>query len=123
MRAASRNDWDNKPLPEQHATLKVERRFSEAEMDAIRHGFVPWEMGQKWFIYFEDNTLYMHRSWTGSCIYVAKFRKVGDEYEITHLLANRDPEQVKHMDDAEYVAFFLETLDGYFLRHVPPLHG
>jgi hypothetical protein len=119
----SRNDWKTYPLPTQQTALTVSRPFTEAEMDGIRRGHIPYEMEDKWFIYFEGDTLYLHRSWTGYCIFVADFARVDDRYEVTRLLVNRDPEQVNHMDDAEYVAFFLETINGFFLRHVPPLHG
>lgn len=30
-------------------------------------------MEDKWFSYFEDNKLYIHRSWTGICIYIVEF--------------------------------------------------
>jgi len=34
-------------------------------------GLVPEEIEDKWFIYWEDDTLFFHRSWTGNCIYVS----------------------------------------------------
>ncbi|MBP5653667.1 MAG: hypothetical protein J6X17_09685, partial [Lachnospiraceae bacterium] len=42
-----------------------------------------------WFWYMEGDTLYIHRSWTGFCIFIVE---LSDSY--THKVrVNRDPEQ------------------------------
>ena len=37
-------------------------------MDQIRAGHIPEMMEDKWFIYWQDDRLFFHRSWTGYCI-------------------------------------------------------
>lgn len=38
----------------------------------MREGFVPRDMDDRWFIYFEDGWLNFHRSWTGAHIYALR---------------------------------------------------
>lgn len=61
-------DWNTKPLPEQRTTFALDRVFSPNEMDRIRAGLIPDVMEDKWFIYWRDKALYLHRSWTGNCV-------------------------------------------------------
>ena len=32
-----------------------------------------WMPEDKWFIYWENDTLFFHRSWTGVCVYIVRF--------------------------------------------------
>jgi hypothetical protein len=57
-------------------------------------------MEEKWFAYWADETLFLHRSWTGFCIYVVRFGRCGDAYEITSAEVNRDPDQYAEVSDA-----------------------
>ena len=63
-RIAKSSDWKTKtfarliPLPYRAA-------FSHSEMARLKQGLIPSEMEDKWFIYFENDVLYFHRSWTG----------------------------------------------------------
>jgi hypothetical protein len=64
---ATRQSWPNlHPLPTEHAQLMVERAFTQHEYAQIARGLIPEEMEDKWFIYLEDMTLYVHRNWTGA---------------------------------------------------------
>jgi len=47
-------------------------------------------MEDKWFWYFENDTLYAHRSWTGYCIYSIRFNHSTDTHRVT---VNRDRKQ------------------------------
>jgi hypothetical protein len=52
-------------------------------------------MEDKWFLFFEDDTLFFHRSWTGFCVYEVHF----EGSTATHAVVNRDPEQYRATDD------------------------
>ena len=75
---ATQNDWKTTDMPEARANLKVERAFSSEEMERIKYGLIPEEMEDKWVIYYEDDRLYLHRSWTGYRIYAVEFQKWED---------------------------------------------
>ena len=72
MPPALQSDWKNHPLPAKRVELSLNHTFTQSEMDFIRNGVIPGQMEDKWFIYFADDALHFHRSWTGFCIYIAR---------------------------------------------------
>ena len=68
-------------------------------------------MEDKWFIFFESNTLYIHRSWTGFCIYQVHFAREGKALRATHAEANRHPEQysnTSYTEDVDQIHFVIQ---------------
>lgn len=112
---AMRGDWQTKHLPHQCAQLAIEHSYTADEMSKIRRGFIPQEMEDKWFIFYEDDTLFLHRSWTGQCIYQARFVPQQDGFSLTGALVNRDPEQYKSDDDAHDAKLLLYLIDVLLL--------
>ena len=118
MTIAKPTDWKTNPLPEQHATVPLDRTFSSQEMARIRKGLIPFQMEDKWFIYWRDDTLYFHRSWTGNCLYVVHFAAAGEAYKMVKAEVNRDPSQYRATDDevdAARISFLIDLL----LLHQP----
>jgi hypothetical protein len=60
--------------------------FTEEEMECIKMGWIPDDMGEKCHMFFEEDTLYAHRSWTGDCQFKARFCR----NEIVGVLVNLD---------------------------------
>jgi hypothetical protein len=110
-RPAQRGDWKTEPLPAQRTTLHIDRTYSAQEMKRIRQGLIPEAMEDKWFIFFEDDVLYLHRSWTGYCMYEAHLVKKGDGWRVDYVLANRDPDQYNVTDDDKDVDLFVFLVD------------
>jgi ADP-ribosyl-[dinitrogen reductase] hydrolase len=111
MKPASPGDWKALPMPARSATITLDRRFTPAELDLIRTGVVPEEMEDKWFVYWRDDQLHFHRSWTGFCVYVVDFDT--DEGRMVRALVNRDPDQYSQTDDqldAELIAYLIDVL-------------
>jgi 8-oxo-dGTP pyrophosphatase MutT (NUDIX family) len=71
----TRESWKVNPMKGKIASLRIDRTFSEGEMDQIRRGHLPKEMEDKWFMFFENNCLHACRSWTGDTIYLVAFAK------------------------------------------------
>jgi hypothetical protein len=69
-------------MPEACARLGYERRFTAEEQRRLALGIVPRNMEDKWFIFFEDGWLYLHRSWTGACIYRVRLAPVDEGCEV-----------------------------------------
>jgi hypothetical protein len=111
---ATRDSWQTKPMPEQRARLSLEHRYTPEEFEAIGRGFVPENMDDKWFIYLEQDWLYLHRSWTGLCIFQARFERAGNGHRIAEAWVNRDSEQY-NSTDASYDAKLLVWLIEYLL--------
>jgi ADP-ribosyl-[dinitrogen reductase] hydrolase len=71
-------------------------------------------MNYKWYIYYEKPYLYLHRSWTGICIYRVKIRENDDNYEIIETLVNRNPEQYDNTDDQKDFDMLLKVFEFLF---------
>lgn len=87
-----KTDWKTVEMPESHDLFSINRKFTEEEMENLKYGFLPQEMEDKWFWYFEEGKLYIHRSWTGFCIYIAAFSDDPQDSTI-QVTVNRDPSQ------------------------------
>ncbi|BAL23664.1 NUDIX domain-containing protein [Azoarcus sp. KH32C] len=101
---AKKLDWKTVDMPAQHVTLQLDFTLTADEAAQVRLGYIPAEMEEKWFAYFDDNTLYQHRSWTGFCIDQVHFVPDGAGLRATHAKVNRDREQYGNTNDAEDVA-------------------
>ncbi|MGZ8886075.1 MAG: hypothetical protein ACXW1O_05855 [Halobacteriota archaeon] len=113
MKAAKRNNWKSEALPSKHTTIALNRQFSLIEMRKIRAGLVPQQMEDKWFVFWERDALYFHRSWTGHCLYVVRFVKEGDSCVMIEADVNRDPEQYKETSDerdANKISYLIDVL-------------
>jgi hypothetical protein len=117
LQRATRQSWpDIKPLPAQRAPLALQRTFTEQEYDQICLGFIPERMEDKWFIFVEDDTLYMHRSWTGFCIYQLALIKEGAQYIAGEVFANRDAGQYTGPGDVYDAKMVLYLIDFLLLQ-------
>jgi hypothetical protein len=113
LKTTKPTDWETKALPSKRTTIHMDRAFSLQEMKLIRRGLVPEQMEDKWFIYWKDDALYFHRSWSGICIYIVHFVKVGHGFRMVEANANRDPEQYKETSnerDAEMISYLVDVL-------------
>ncbi len=111
-----RADWDNEPMPAQHTALRVDIGYTSDEMAAIRQGVYPEVMEDKWFIFWEAPHLYLHRSWTGFCLFVAEFALADDgSARLVGATVNRDPDQYLSTDDDQDAAMLRFIIDVMLL--------
>jgi hypothetical protein len=108
-------------MPEKRSRLALRREFTEAEYESIRHGLVPEQMEDKWFIFLEGETLYFHRSWTGNCIYQLSLRREGEKYAVSDALVNRDAGQYGGTNDAYDERLLTYLIDNLLLGGRTPL--
>jgi hypothetical protein len=112
---ATRQSWANAPMPEKRSRLVLRREFTGGEYGAIRHGLIPEQMEDKWFIFLEGDTLYFHRSWTGHCIYQLTLTREGAKYAVSDALVNRDAAQYAGADDAYDERLLTYLIDNLLL--------
>jgi 8-oxo-dGTP pyrophosphatase MutT (NUDIX family) len=98
---ATRADWLHLPLPLKRVRITLDLHLGQQEARNLAVGFVPWMMEQKWFAYYENGTLYEHRSWTGFCISQVHFVPDGKGLRATFAEVNREPRQYANTDDDE----------------------
>lgn len=121
---ATRQSWNNlQPLPAKRAALTPRREYSEPELEQMRLGFIPERMEDKWFLFMEGNTLYVHRSWTGNCIYQMELAKEGAGYVPRTVFVNREESQYAGSDDLYDEKLLLYLVDYLLLGKRSPLPG
>ena len=116
MKSATATDWRTSPLPDARSLVVLNRPFSAKDLRRIRKGLIPEQMEDKWFIYWQDSTLFMHRSWTGYCVYEISFSVVAEDIHATEVRVNRDPEQYTGTGDEHDAKMALYLVDALLLR-------
>ena len=119
---ATRQSWPNiQPMPPNRSQLSVQRAFTEQEFERICYGLIPEQMEDKWFIFFEADTLYFHRSWTGYCIYQLRLRQEEANHTVVDALVNREPGQYSGADDSYDERLLMFLIDSFLLGGRSPL--
>lgn len=111
MRATA-SSWKHLPPPDERAPLQLEATFSIEEAGRLRLGFVPQRMEDKWFIYYDDDWLRFHRSWTGAFIYAVRLDDSPAGARVVESWVSRDPQQhaVSDIDhDRRLVRFLIDA--------------
>lgn len=107
---ATKSDWKIYDMPEEHEVFQFKRKISKEELQNLRYGNIPQEMEDKWFWYMEGNTLYAHRSWTGSCIFVIE---INEDTGIHNVTVNRRKEVYTVTSIEEDIDIINELLDWW----------
>lgn len=108
---AERTSWKNYPI-DNPKRITIDLRFTESQLLRLKKGLIPQQMEDKWFIFFENDWLYFHRSWTGFGVYKVQIVKSEDSYAINEFWAERNTEKYKNdVDD-----FDIDTLSFLIAR-------
>ncbi len=88
-------------------------------MDRIRLGYIPHMMEEKWFIFMEENRLFLHRSWTGLGVYEATFTSVAGGYVIKSAVVTGDETQYSRPSDQDETLILEMLIAGHLLDESP----
>lgn len=117
--SVKKSDWKTLEMPEENTMLLLQEYFDKEIISILQQDFKPIEMEDKWFSYAESGKLYLHRSWTGYCIYIVELN-VGDTHEV---VVNRNVEQYTNMDDNQDIERLQDLLyylsRGKYKRYKP----
>lgn len=114
--ATCKEDWQTKPFPRKRTELTLDLHFDADAMSRIRKGFLPTVMEEKWFSWFEEPVLHLHRSWTGICIFQVHFRQEEDGWRATSAKVNRNTEQYAETDDEADRRLIADLIDGLLVN-------
>ncbi len=103
----SRSDWKIQDMPRKNVRFETDNDLNATEFEEIKRGHIPQEMEDKWFSYFEGDKLYIHRSWSGFCIFIVEFSN--DKLIVT---VNRDKKQCKSKDISQDMEILHGLLHG-----------
>ena len=107
---ATRNDRRSfQPISEFHETIDVHWDFSPEEFNYIEMGRVPLEMGDQYFIFMEDDCLYISQ-WTGQCLYMLWFRQEGTGYLAYRLRISRNPPNAQIQNNRDHARIVVSIL-------------
>lgn len=109
-KVATKDSWKNLPMPEKKLSIKLNVTIPKEAMHIIKYGHIPEAMEDHWFMYCDEDSIRYYRSWSGICIFEAKYEPYGDDFRITALSVNRDPEQYGSTDADKDAAHFLKLL-------------
>lgn len=112
---ATRKSWKIEPITDPKR-ISISLQFTKNQFSKIQKGLIPHEMEEKWFMFFEDDWLYFHRSWTGKGIFKAKVIALQNGYEIREFWAERNPLIYKITDDDSDRETFCFLIAGGLLR-------
>jgi len=62
--------------------IPLYRTFSRADLHVMREGLNPQQMEDKWVAFYEEDTLFLHRSWTGLPFAEAKLERKDEGAEM-----------------------------------------
>lgn len=111
---ATNSTWMNLPI-DQPKRIEIDLHFTEAQFSKMTLGFIPKEMEDKWFIFYENEWLYFHRSWTGYGIYKTKIERDKDGYAIREFWAERNMEKYNNESDDLDVRTFSMLIKSFLL--------
>lgn len=109
-KVATKDSWNIEPIPVKHTTIPMDESIPSEAFRVVKYGHIPDAMEDHWFMYCDETTIRYYRSWTGFCIYVAKYEDDGETCRITELMVNREPEQYTCTDDKHDIALFMALL-------------
>ena len=113
----------------------VSGRYNSEQCARLKMGFVPQEMEDKWFVYYDEPHLFFHRSWTGQPVYRLRLTSVPKGVEVTEaLLAKNLADRSSNWDlaaspdwDSDYQVRLLDILVSNLLlgqaKSFPKLTG
>lgn len=107
-----REDWKTVDMPKLNETFIFERRLTNNDIELIKVGYKPKDMENKWFMFFEKGKLFIHRSWTGHCIYIVNINTSGQ----LSVVVNRDTNQYKGTNIEQDKVILNDLIDGCLIN-------
>jgi hypothetical protein len=94
---ATANSWRRLPFGE-GVPVRYRAVLGVEEFERVSQGFIPRQMEDKWFIYYEAPYLFFHRSWTGQAVYRVEFEgmEVVQALWSEQLAKGRTPQEVEY---------------------------
>lgn len=80
----------------------------------MRRGFVPREMEDRWFVYFDDGWLNFHRSWTGAHIFSIRLDGSPFGIRVVDGWANGEQEQYRSLGAEQDAALLVDLIESHF---------
>lgn len=113
-KVATRSSWEIFPM-DAVKQIDISLNFNQEQFEKIKRGFIPHQMEEKWFIFYENEWLYFHRSWTGIGMYKAQIKKLNSEYLINEFFVQSSSDKYVAGTDEHERQQVTELIDIYLL--------
>lgn len=113
-KVATKDSWKTLPMPEKNVVIPTDITIPDAAIRIVKYGHIPDAMEDHWFMYCDETTIRYYRSWTGFCIFEAKYVELGDVCRITELKINREPSQYGSKGNKKDAYLFMALLTEEF---------
>src|SRR5437867_1212212 len=92
---ATRNSWGKLDFGGSFVPIPWRDSFTDSQFALIRSGAIPDDMDDRWFCFFEDPQLFIHRSWTGICVYKVRFAQEGNLHVVDRAMVCEGRESIE----------------------------
>ena len=107
--------WKNEPIVDPKK-IDITLHFTDQQYLKLKKGLIPKVMEDKWFIFFENDCLYFHRSWTGMGIFKAALKKDPEGYSINEFWVESNKEKYSSDNDNSDIEKFCFLIAEGLLR-------
>lgn len=112
-----KGNWKNYPMSSKRERLKINKHYDINELTKIQEGHLPKSMDDRWFIYYQDDWLYFHRSWTGYCIYEVKLKITEEGADIDEAWMSSDLKHYRSMGRNEDLNILSDLIEYKLLKN------
>ena len=70
------------PMQEPTEAFRVDMHLTPDQLELLSGGLIPKGVEEKWQIYVEEDSLFIHRSWTGQCMYKIRIEPAQGGYRL-----------------------------------------
>ena len=105
-----KDDWQTIDMPQQVEYFTLEKKLEDNYIELLKYGYFEDSMDSKWFMYCEDDKMYIHRSWTGYCLYIVELSNTG----ILQVTVNRNNKQYAEKN-INFDKFYVDHLISMFI--------
>ena len=107
---ATATSWKCEPFKE-GVPFRYHATFDADQFARLKTGLVPRQMEDKWFIYYSEPHLFLHRSWTGQPVYRLTLKCIPDGAEVSEALWSKEIASARtELQDFEYQAHLIDFL-------------
>jgi hypothetical protein len=82
QRKTIRDSWKILEHSTNRERIEMQRTLTPEEYEHIKRGIIPSDYKHQWIIYFEHDTLYIHRHWKEPCYFLITFHHDNQSYRI-----------------------------------------
>lgn len=125
MKIAKKSDWKLHDMS-RPVRINIDIKLTDKDYHNLISGLKPDDMGEKWFVYAENDWVFFHRSWTGYEIFRCKIENISPELYVINEFLCESNKEIFSFEDPEFAinefSSFVNWLSHRFLS-IPLLDG